>query len=76
MANGYKVRIDSITTDGTNLFVTILINDGIHGLPPITPVFPVGTSAAAITAYVQAVATAGPTLTSDISTIVGSTVSG
>lgn len=74
MANGYKVRIDSIATDGTNLFVTLNINDGAHALPPITPVFPVGTTAATITSYIQTIANNGPTLTSDIAALVGSSV--
>lgn len=76
MANGYKVRIESISTDGTNLYVTLNINDGAHRLPDITPVFVVGTSAATITAYAQTIATNGPTLTSDIAALVGTTVSG
>lgn len=75
MANGYRVRIDSITTDGTNLFVQVGINDGAHQLPPITPIFPVGTSAATITTYIQTIANNGPTLSSDIAAIVGSSVS-
>lgn len=74
MANGYKVVIDNISTDGTNLYVTISVNDGTHQFPQITPVFPVGTSAATITAYVQAIATNGPTLTADIAALVGTGV--
>lgn len=74
MANGYKVVINSITSDGTNYYVEIGINDGVHQLPVIVPVFPVGTLASVITAYIQQVATNGPALTSDISALVGTSV--
>lgn len=76
MANGYKVRIDSIGTDGTNLFVTVLINDGVHALPPITPVFPVGTTASQIDTYIQVIADNGYTLTGDIAALSGKTYTG
>ncbi len=77
MANGYKVRIDSISTDGTNYYVTILVNDGAHALPPITPVFPVsGTTAAQIDTYMQAIADNGSSLTSDIAALSGKTYTG
>lgn len=77
MANGYKVRIDSISTDGTNYYVTILINDGVHQLPPITPVFPVtGTTATQIDTYLQVIADNGSTLASDIAALSGKTYTG
>lgn len=74
MANGYKVTIQSIVTDATNIYVTLSINDGIHEFPPITPIFSAGTSAATITAYAQAIATEGPVLGSDLAALVNSSV--
>lgn len=74
MANGYRVTIDSIASDGTNLFVEVRISSGTTTFPTIVPVFPVGTSAASITAYIQTIATNGPTLASDIAALVGSSV--
>ena len=76
MANGYRVTIKNISTDGTNLFVEISIFDGLRTLPSIFPVFPVGTSAADITAYAQVVANNGPTLTRDLQDLVNSSVAG
>lgn len=77
MANGFKVRLDSIATDGTNYFVTITVNDGAHASPPMTPVFPVsGASAGEIDTYIQAIADNGSSLTSDIAALVGKTYTG
>lgn len=74
MANGYKVVISNITTDGTNLYVQVEINDGVHQMPSIIPVFPVGTAASVITAYIQQIANNAPTLDSGIAALVGSSV--
>ena len=76
MANGYKVRIDSIGTDGTNYFVTLSINDGVHALPPITPVFPVTMTVAQIDAYIQVIADNGSTLAADVAALSGKTYTG
>lgn len=76
MANGYKVTIDSIASDGTNYYLTVRISSGATTFPSIFPVFPVGTAASAITTYIQNIATNGPTLTSDIAALVGSSVLG
>lgn len=77
MANGYKVRIDSIGTDGTNYFVTININDGVHQLPSITPVFPVsGATATEIDTYIQTIADNGSSLSADIAALCGKTYTG
>ena len=76
MANGFKLRVDSISTDGSNVFVTIIVNDGAHALPPITPVFPVGISAADIDTYLQAVVDNGYNLTADIAALSGKTYTG
>jgi len=76
MANGYTLRLDSISTDGTNLFLSITINDGAHSLPTINPVFPVGTSVADINTYMQAIVNNGYSITSDIAALVGKTYIG
>lgn len=76
MANAYKVTIQGISTDGTNIYVDLSIFDGSHTLPTITPTFPVGTTAAAIQAYAQAIANNQPTLAGDIGDLVNTTVVG
>lgn len=76
MANGYKLKVDSISTDGTDLFFVISINDGVHALPPITPMFPVGTSASKIDTYLQAIVDNGATLAFDIAALSGKTYTG
>ena len=77
MANGYKVRLDSITTDGTNYFLSLTINDGVHAFPPVTPVFPVsGATAAEIDTYIQTIADNGPSLAADIAALCGKTYTG
>lgn len=76
MANGFKLRVDSISTDGTNLYFIITVNDGAHSLPPINPTFPVGTAAADIDAYLQAVVDNGYSLTSDIAALSGKAYTG
>lgn len=76
MANAYSVTIKSIATDGTNLFVTISIFDGLHTLPDITPVFPVGTPAEDIRSYVQTIADNQPALAADLGDLVSLTIAG
>lgn len=76
MANPYRVTVRSISTDGTNLFLEIEIFDGLHTLPTLRPSFSVGTTAATINSYLQAIANNQPTLTSDINALVGTTVVG
>lgn len=76
MANGYRVTIDSIASDGTDYFLEIRISSGATTFATIRPIFPVGTPAADITAYIQTIATNGPTLTSDIAALVGTSVLG
>ena len=76
MANGYNVRIDSIATDGTNLFVSITVNDGAHASPPMVPVFPATATAAQINTYMQTIADNGSSLTSDIAALCGKTYTG
>jgi len=72
----YRVKVVSISTDGTNLFFEVSIFDGVHTLPYIYPVFPVGTSAATITTYLQTIADNRPALSADIEALVGTGVTG
>jgi hypothetical protein len=76
MANGYKVRLASAATDGTNIFLEIEITSPTQTYPLVRPVFKVGTAASVITAYLQNIATTGPSLTADISALVGQSVAG
>lgn len=76
MANGYRVRLESAVSDGTNIYTEMKISSPTQTLPIIRPVFPVGTTAAVIQAYMQAIANTGPTLASDVSDLIGSNVSG
>ena len=76
MANPYKVFIRSISTDGTNIYVEAEIFDGFHSFPAIRPSFLVGTTAATITAYLQAVANAQPVLDLTLGALVGTFING
>ncbi len=77
MANGYRVWIDSIASDGTNLYLEVRISSGATTFPTIRPVFPVtGTTVAIINAYIQTIADNGPTLDANIAELVGSSVRG
>ena len=69
----YKVTIDSISNDGTSLFVTAKVFDGEHTLPPITPSFSASVTAAEIDDYFQAIADAAPTLSQAFQVLVGKT---
>lgn len=72
----YTVQVLSASTDGTNIFLEVSISDGTTTFPYVYPVFEVGTTAATITAYLQAIATARPTLASAIADLVGTKVTG
>lgn len=76
MANGYRVRLESAVSDGTNIFTEMKISSPTQTLPIIRPVFKVGTSGATILAYMQTIADNGATLASDVSEIIGQNVSG
>lgn len=76
MANGYRVWIDSIATDGTNLFLEVRVSSGATTMPTIRPVFPVDTTVATLLAYIQTIADNGPTLSSEIAELVGASVKG
>lgn len=71
-----KATIKSIASDGTNYYLEVEVFNGDVTLPPLRPVFPVGTSAATINAYITAIANNRPTLAADIALLVNSSVSG
>lgn len=69
-----KVTLRSACDDGTNIFTEMeIIKDG-NTFPIIRPVFPTGTPASAITAYMQVIANNQPVLAAGISAIVNSSV--
>jgi len=76
MPSAYTVRVMSIATDGTNIYLEIQVSDGATTGPIIRPVFEVGTTAATIATYLQAIATARPTLDASIATLAGATYTG
>lgn len=76
MANPYSVGIKGIISDGTNIYVEMNICNGPSTSPSFFPVFPVGTTAAAIQAYAQAIANNQPVLDSSIGALVNTSVAG
>lgn len=76
MPSTYTVKVLSIATDGTNIYLEIQISDGTITSPIIRPIFEVGTTAATIAAYVQAIATARPALDPTIAVLSGTTYTG
>jgi hypothetical protein len=69
-----RVTLKAAADDGTNIYTEMEISDGARTFPLIRPVFPTGTSAATIQAYMQVIANNQPTLASDIQTLVNSSV--
>lgn len=76
MPSTYTVNVLSIGTDGTNIFLEIQITDGTITGPVIRPVFEVGTTAASIITYLQAIATARPALDATVAVLSGTSYSG
>lgn len=73
----FKVTVTNIISDGTNIYVSANIYDGGEKtMGPITPVFPSGTSAATIQAYLQVVANNRPTLAADVAALENSVITG
>lgn len=70
-----KVTIDSIASDGTNLFVEMRISDGTTTFPTIRPVFPADTGAGTIQSYASNIASNLPTLPASIAALVGTSYS-
>lgn len=67
----YKVKIDTIASDGTNLYFEASISDGPTTFPQIRPSFSVETPASEIDTYFQAVANAAPTLAASFQALAG-----
>ncbi len=76
MANPYRVTLRSAADDGTNTYCEIEVSDGTRTFPLIRPVFPTGTTAATIQAYMQVIADKQPTLGSDIQALINTPVLG
>lgn len=76
MANGFKVGVSSIATDGTNIYLNISIFDGAHTSPAINIAFPVGTPRSTITAYLANIVNSAPVLDPDIATLSGYGIAG
>jgi hypothetical protein len=76
MANGYKARIESAVSDGTNIFLAVKIDSPTGTYELIRPVFKVGTAASVIDTYLQAIADTGPSLAAGIAAIVGKSYTG
>lgn len=76
MANGYRVRIASAVSDGTNIFLEVEVISPTQTFPLLRPTFKVGTAASVLTSYLQTIANNGPALASDVSALVGQTVNG
>lgn len=69
MPSTYVVTVESIATDGTNLYLEVSVFDGEHTQPMLRPVFPVTATAATITAYLQTIANNRPALTDAIAAL-------
>ena len=67
----YTVRINSISTDGTSLFINASVSDGTITFPDITPSFSVEDSVASINTYFQAIADGAPVLNAAIAQLAG-----
>lgn len=76
MANSYKVTLRAAADDGTNTYCEMEITNGTTTFPLIRSVFPTGTTAATIQAYMQVIANNQPTLNADIGAILNVPVVG
>jgi hypothetical protein len=70
-----KVTIDSVATDGVNVYLEIRVSDGTYTQQTMRPSFPASITAEKIQTYVQAVATAAPSLSDAFKALVGTTFS-
>ena len=76
MANPYSVKINSVATDGTNVYVKFQIFDGLHTSAELQTDFPANVSAATINSYMQTVANNQPALTGSLGALVSTTIQG
>lgn len=76
MANGYRARLISAVSDGTNIYCEVEVSSASQTYPSIYPTFKVGTTAATVRAYLQTIANNAPTLADDIAALVGQATAG
>lgn len=76
MANPYRVTLRGVSDDGTNTYCEIEISDGQRTMQLVRPVFPTGTTAAAIQSYMQTIANNQPTISAGIQTLVNTPILG
>jgi len=71
-----KATIKSAASDGTNIFLEVEVYNGDVTLPILRPVFPVGTTAAEITTYLQNIANNRPSVAQGIAELTNVPVTG
>ena len=76
MANPFIVTPTSFAYDGTNIYMTFSLFDGLHTLSPMQASFPAGATAATITTYLQNVANNQPTLPRSIANLLNVPIAG
>lgn len=67
----YRLRVKSISTDGTSVYITASLSDGPTTFPDITPVFSAQESAANVDTYMQAIVDAQPALSAGLKELAG-----
>lgn len=72
----YTATVQSISNDGTSLYVEIRVFNGLNDQPPIIVSFPTETSASDIRDYIQTIVDNQPTLRSELNDLVGVTLRG
>ncbi len=65
-----RATIRSAASDGTNIFLEVEVYNGDVTLPILRPVFPVGTSATTISAYLANIANNRPSVAQGIAEMV------
>jgi hypothetical protein len=71
-----KATVRSVASDGTNIFLEVEVYNGDITLPLLRPVFPVGTTAADITTYLQTIANNRPVAAQAINELINVTITG
>jgi DNA topoisomerase VI subunit B len=76
MANRFTLKIDSISTDGTNLYFEVSVSNGAMTLPPIRPSFPVAVSKTTVDTFMQTIVDNGETIPVAMVPLVGKVYKG
>ena len=76
MPNSYRVTLREVSDDGTNTYCEIEISDGTRTMARVRPVFPTGTAASTIQAYMQVIANNQPTIATDVQALINQPVVG